>query len=160
MSGSSTAPKNHEGQLDLNRFFPYRLSTLDMAVSQAVAQLYSGRFNLSRQEWRIIAALGNHESMSAKELAAYSSLEKMQVSRAISRLKEADLILQQEDRDDRRYTRLSLSDQGRSVYRKIVPLVLAREEFILSALSEQEQEQLMQLMDKVYQKALELQKWG
>lgn len=160
MSGSVPAQKDTDIQLDLTHFFPYRLSTLDMAVSQAVAQLYSGRFNLSRQEWRILAALGNHESMSAKELAAYSSLEKMQVSRAISRLKQTGLIHQQEDRDDRRYTRLSLSDHGRAVYRKIVPLVRAREEFILSALTGEEQQQLLELMDKVYQKAVELQKWG
>ena len=146
--------------LNLPSFFPYRLSTLDMAVSQSVSQLYTGRFKLSRQEWRIIAALGSNDSMSAKEIAAYSSLEKMQVSRAISRLKNEQLIIQQENQDDRRYTSLSLSDKGLATYKKIVPLVLAREEFILSALSEEEQQQLAELMDKVYDKAKELQQWG
>ena len=146
--------------LDLTTFFPYRLSTLDMAVSQSISQLYTGRFNLSRQEWRIIAALGCNNAMSAKEIAAYSSLEKMQVSRAISRLKKEGLIHQQENRDDRRFSRLSPSDRGMSTYKKIVPLVLAREEFILSALSEEEQQLLSELMDKVYNKAKELQQWG
>lgn len=160
MNGPTPTAKDPQSQLDLAGFFPYRLSTLDMAVSQAVAQLYTGRFNLSRQEWRIVAALGSHEAMSAKELAAYSSLEKMQVSRAISRLRQANLLIQQEDREDRRYTRVSLSEQGRSVYRKIVPLVLAREEFILSALSAEEKVQLTELMNKIYDKALELQQWG
>ncbi|WP_432472634.1 MarR family winged helix-turn-helix transcriptional regulator [Amphritea sp. HPY] len=147
-------------RLNLPSFFPYRLSTLNMAVSQSVAQLYTGRFKLSRQEWRIIAALGCNDSMSAKDIAAYSSLEKMQVSRAISRLKKEQLIIQQENRDDRRYTSLRLSDKGLATYKKIVPLVLAREEFILSSLSEEEQKQLAALMDKVYQKAKELQQCG
>jgi len=146
--------------LDLTTFFPYQLSTLDMAVSQSISQLYTGRFNLSRQEWRILAALGCNNAMSAKEIAAYSSLEKMQVSRAISRLKKEGLILQQENRDDRRFSRLSLSDKGMSTYKKIVPLVLAREEFILSTLSEEEHQQLSELMEKVYNKAKELQQWG
>lgn len=151
---------NQDSLLNLPSFFPYRLSTLDMAVSQSVSQLYTGRFKLSRQEWRIIAALGSNDSMSAKEIAAYSSLEKMQVSRAISRLKKEQLIIQQENQDDRRYTSLSLSDKGLATYKKIVPLVLAREEFILSALTEEEQQQLAELMDKVYEKAKELQQWG
>ena len=146
--------------LNLSAFFPYRLSTLDMAVSQSVSQLYTGRFNLTRQEWRIMAALGNNRSMSAKEIAAYSSLEKMQVSRAISRLRKAELIVQMEDTKDRRYSRLSLSEKGLATYKKIVPLVLAREAFILSSLTDEEQQQLNTLMDKVYAKASELKQWG
>ncbi len=158
LAAKTTATKSVT--LDLASFFPYRLSTLDMAVSQSVAQLYSGRFNLTRQEWRIMAALGCNQAMSAKDIAAYCSLEKMQVSRALSRLKQAELIAQQEDRQDRRYSSLSLSEKGHTMYKKIVPLVLAREAFILSALSDEEQRQLNQLMEKVYAKANELQQWG
>lgn len=152
----------HKGdqQLELTRYFPHKLSTLNMVVSQSIAQLHLGRFQLSRQEWRILAALGNHRSMSAKELASYTSQEKMQVSRAIARLKHAELLCQQEDSNDRRYSLLSLTEKGKTTYRKIVPLALAREEFILSALTEAEQEQLLALMEKVHEKADELQQWG
>jgi len=151
---------NKELHLDLSQYFPYQLATLDTAVSQSISQLYSGRFNLNRQEWRIMAALGTKKAMSAKEISAHCNLEKMQVSRTISRLKDSELILQQEDHADRRYTRLSLTEKGKAIYRKLVPLILAREAFILSALSEEELDQLLSLMEKIRQKALELQQWG
>ena len=151
---------NIEAELDLARYFPYRLAILDTAVSKAVSQLYSGRFNLSRQEWRILALLGSNKTLSAKEIASKGNLEKMQVSRAISSLKRADLVDQHEDPDDRRFSRLNLTEKGRNTYKQIVPLVLAREEFILSSLTEQEQEQLLTLMGRVYEKAMELQQWG
>lgn len=153
--------KNRGGQqLELSRYFPHKLSILDTVVSQSIAQLHLGRFKLSRQEWRIIAALGNQKSMSAKELTNHTSLEKMQVSRALTRLKNAELLQQKEDSNDRRYSQLTLTEKGKVIYRKIVPLALAREEFILSALSEKEQEQLLSLMEKVHTKADELQQWG
>lgn len=160
MTTKHSVKNEGEQQLELTRYFPYKLSVLNTVVSQSIAQLYLGRFNLSRQEWRIIAALGIQRSMSAKELVTYTSLEKMQVSRAIARLRNDDMLYQQEDSNDRRYHLLSLTDKGKVTYRKIVPLALAREEFILSALTEEEQEQLLSLMEKVHDKADELQQWG
>ena len=160
MATKHSVKNKAEQQLELLRYFPYRLSILERVVGQSIAQLYLGRFNLNRQEWRIIAALGTQKSMSAKELTAYTNLEKMQVSRAISRLRTDEMLHQQEDSQDRRYSQLSLTEKGKSTYRKIVPLALAREEFILSGLTEQEQAQLFMLMEKVLDKADELQQWG
>ncbi len=160
MTTKHTAKNKSEQQLELSRYFPYKLSILNTVVSQSIAQLFLGRFNLSRQEWRIIAALENQKSMSAKELTAYISLEKMQVSRAITRLRKDEMLYQQEDSNDRRYNVLSLTEKGKATYRKIVPLALARESFILSSLTEEEQEQLLSLMEKVHAKADELQQWG
>ncbi|SER01449.1 DNA-binding transcriptional regulator, MarR family [Amphritea atlantica] len=160
MNDKHATQDTKEQHLDLSHYFPYQLATLDTAVSQSISQLYSGRFNLNRQEWRIMAALGNTNAMSAKEIAAHCNLEKMQVSRTISRLRDSELIHQQEDHDDRRYTRLSLTEKGRGIYKKLVPLILAREAFILSALSDEELHQLLGLMEKIRHKALELQQWG
>lgn len=160
MTTKHTAKNKREQQLELSRYFPYKLSILNTVVSQSIAQLFLGRFNLSRQEWRILAALENQKSMSAKELTAYISLEKMQVSRAITRLRKDEMLHQQEDSNDRRYNVLSLTEKGKATYRKIVPLALARESFILSSLTEEEQEQLLSLMEKVHAKADELQQWG
>ncbi len=160
MNNKQATQDNAEQYLQLSDYFPYQLSTLDTAVSRSMSQLYSGRFDLNRHEWRVMAALGNNKAMTAKEIGMHCNLEKMQVSRTVSRLKDSDLILQQEDNDDRRYTRLSLTEKGKVIYRKLVPLLLAREAFILSALSADELSQLLILMNKIGQKAQELQQWG
>ena len=147
-------------RLILSNFFPYRLAVFSDDVSKAIAQLYSGRFSLSRPEWRVIAALGDREGLTAKEIARSSTLDKTQVSRATARLVEAGLIMRTEDTQDRRNLHHSLTRRGRQVYREIVPLVLAREEYILSALTDSESLELERLINKVHQKALELQQWG
>lgn len=147
-------------RLRLADFFPYRLAVFSEDVSKSIAQLYGGRFNLSRQEWRVLAALGERAGLSAKEIAESSTLDKTQVSRATARLLKHGLIKREEDSRDRRHQRHRLSGKGRLVYKEIVPLVRAREAYILSTLTANETHELERLIGKVHRKALELQQWG
>ena len=146
--------------LSLEGFTPYRLAVLSHEVSNAVAQLYSERFNLSRPEWRVLAALGERKAMTAKEISDYSTMDKMQVSRAVARMLEDDVIASVEDERDRRRKILELTAKGAALHDKIVPLALARESFILSALTEEERAVFNTAVDKLVAKARELQQWG
>ncbi len=138
---------------ELGDFFPYRLAVLAERVSIAVAQLYADRFGISRAEWRVLAALGANGAMAAKDISAYSTLDKMQVSRAVARLEEADLITRAADDADRRAKILTLTPAGRALFRKIVPLAQAREEDLLQDLEPQERAVLEKAMDKVLARA-------
>ena len=142
--------------LELAQFFPYRLSVLADLVSNAVSQVYADRFDLTRAEWRLLAALGVNRKMVAKDLGPYSALDKMQVSRAVQRLEDAGYIQRHEDTDDRRSKVLQLTAAGRALYQKIWPLVVAREEYILSALEPGERSVLARVMEKVQRRTAEL----
>ncbi|MCG5236904.1 MarR family winged helix-turn-helix transcriptional regulator [Xanthobacter oligotrophicus] len=134
-------------------FFPYRLAVLAENVSQAVAQLYGDRFQITRAEWRVLAALGANNGMAAKDIGAYSTLDKMQVSRAVARLEEANLITRATDDADRRAKILTLTASGRALFQKIVPLARAREDYLLEDLDAQERAVLDKAMAKVLARA-------
>ncbi|HYA71933.1 MAG TPA: helix-turn-helix domain-containing protein, partial [Roseiarcus sp.] len=91
-----------EAPFELTRFFPYRLAVLAERVSLAVSQVYADRFDLTRAEWRVLAALGANREMAAKDVGPYSTLDKMQVSRAVARLERAGRLRREEDAHDRR----------------------------------------------------------
>ena len=146
--------------IELTAFFPYRLSMLDLAVSKALANLYSGRFNLSRNEWRSMAALGNLQPMSANEICQATDMDKVQVSRAVASLINNDLVVDEGDRRDRRRSKLRLTDKGMRIYRQIVPMAQAREAFLLSGISDEEYQQLLTIMDKLQDQARLLQQQG
>ena len=146
----------HDSPLRLQRFFPYRLATLQAAVSDCVGRLYHRRFALSHREWRVLATLAEFPGWSAREVAEHASLEKMPVSRAVSRLTARGLLTQAPDRRDGRVQRLWLTDEGERLYRRIVPLVLALEEALLEALTPAERAQLEALMDKLLARTAEL----
>jgi DNA-binding MarR family transcriptional regulator len=152
-AGRPAAGEARGDGFDLTRFFPYRLAVLAERVSLAVSQLYADRFDLSRAEWRVLAALGANRTMAAKDIGPYSTLDKMQVSRAVARLEAAGLIRREADASDRRAKILRLTPAGRATYQKIVPLVQAREDYLLGGLDEAERVRLEQIMAEIEARA-------
>jgi len=135
--------------LDLPRFFPYRLSVLQQRVSKAVSQHYHDEFDLSRIEWGVMATLAMFDNISAKDICEFTHLEKMQVSRAIARMKTNDLVIQRTSDLDHRATQLSLTDTGRGIYGRIAPMVKTEEQKILAHLSAAEQAQLSKILARL-----------
>ncbi|GAB56038.1 probable transcriptional regulator, marr family protein [Glaciecola punicea ACAM 611] len=143
--------------LILERYLPYRLSILSNRTSSLVAQSYKDRFGLSITQWRIMAVLGEYPGASADEISAKTQIEKSLISRAISNLLNRNLIQRQISKEDKRRTKIDLTETGYDVYSQIVPLSLKYEEQILSCLSDDEQALLSELIDRLYVNAVKLQ---
>ena len=141
--------KKSSETLDLRLFFPYRLSVLQQLVSKAISQHYHDEFDLNRIEWRVMATLAMFDSISARDICEFTHVAKMQVSRAIARLKKSDLVIQKVSDADHRATQLSLTDEGWQIYRRIVPMVKTEEQEILAHLSAAEQGQLLKILAKL-----------
>jgi DNA-binding MarR family transcriptional regulator len=142
-------PNDALERLDLDHFLPYRLSILSNKVSDAIARHYSDRFGLSVPEWRVMAVLGQSPGLSARDVAARTAMDKVQVSRAVATLVNLRRVQRDGDEADGRVTRLSLTPKGRAIYDEIVPLALHLEAVLLAALSSAERETLDRLMDKL-----------
>ena len=146
--------------MDLQSFLPYRLAVLTESVSRGIAQVYAQRFDLSREEWRVLAALGQAGRMKTQAALLTTTLDKMQVSRAVSRLERKGFVEREEDTEDRRNRILRLTAAGRAAYRRIEPMVLARETFLLEALDEEERAALDRALDKLVERARQLERQG
>ena len=136
-------------ELDLQRYFPYRLARLAEQVSLAVAEVYAERFALTRQEWRVLAILGVRPEIATKEIGPLTTLDKMQVSRAVQGLEARGIASRKHHPGDRRELIVSLTPAGRSLYRKIVPFALARETELLGVLTAEEVKVLDRVMGKL-----------
>lgn len=139
--------------MQLADFFPYRLAVLADQVSQCMAQVYAARFQLTRDEWRVLAALHENPTMKTGDAIAHTTMEKMQASRAITRLEEGGFVSRTEDEHDRRHRVLSLTPAGKALVKKIIPLVQAREAFLLADLDDQEREMLDRVLGKLTERA-------
>lgn len=136
-------------KLALNAFLPYRLVSLADQVSRMISNIYTEQFDLTRPEWRILASLEELGSVSATEICAHSTQDKMTVSRAVSGLEAKGLLRRHHHPQDRRNKRLELTPAGQALYQQIVPLILAREAHLLAALSAEECHVLNRLLDKL-----------
>jgi len=137
--------------LELERFLPYRLSILSNRISQAIAAAYQQRFDLSMTEWRVMAVLARYDGdgLSASEVASHTEMDKVAVSRALSRLVAAKRVSRRAHDGDKRRSVLRLSAAGWKVHDAVAPLARAHERELLARLSADERRALQAILDKL-----------
>lgn len=107
---------------DLSAFLPYQLAVAAARVSKGFADRYRAEFGLSIPEWRVLAHLAGDDAVSVREIHARVDMDKSKVSRAAARLEEAGLIEKRENAADRRLLDMRLTDKGRDLIGRIVPI--------------------------------------
>ncbi len=142
--------------LILEKYLPYRLARLSTTVSATVARAYDKAWGLSIPEWRVIAILGRHPGLSAVEVAEQTFLDKVAVSRAVTKLIKAGRIDRQFADADRRRSILNLSEKGREVHDGVAALALKFERELLEGIDPEEVERFDAVMDKLLDKAKRL----
>jgi DNA-binding MarR family transcriptional regulator len=140
-------------ELILEDFLPYRLSVLSHTISTTIANVYEKRFGVSIPEWRVIAILGRFPGLSAVEVADRTMLDKVAVSRAVTKLIRNGRIDRQFADADRRRSILNLSDDGRQVHDEIAPLALAFEHDLLQGISAEDYDAFNIVIERLLAKA-------
>jgi DNA-binding MarR family transcriptional regulator len=121
--------------LHLADYLPYRLSVTASAVSAMIAAAYKEQFNLPIPQWRLIAILSEHHSLTQQQLVPLSTMDKQTISRAARSLLQRKLLARATSTDDRRAYRLRLTAAGRRLYRQVAPLALKYETQLLAGMN-------------------------
>jgi DNA-binding MarR family transcriptional regulator len=140
-------------ELRLEDFLPYRLAVLSSTVSTTVAKAYDKRFGVSIPEWRVIAVLGRFPGLSAVEVAERTLMDKVAVSRAVTKLIKNGRIDREFDDTDKRRSILNLSEDGKKLHDEIAELALQFERDLLLGFSAEELENLNDIMVRLLARA-------
>ncbi len=140
-------------ELRLEDFLPYRLAVLSTTVSTTVARAYDKRFGVSIPEWRVIAVLGRFPGLSAVEVAERTLMDKVAVSRAVTKLIKNGRIDREFDDTDKRRSILNLSEEGKKLHDEIAALALQFERDLLLGFSAEELENLNGIMERLLARA-------
>ena len=140
-------------ELNLEDFLPYRLAVLSHTVSTTIAKIYEAKFGVSIPEWRVIAILGRFPGLSAVEVADRTMLDKVAVSRAVTKLIKGGRIDREFADADRRRSILNLSEEGKKVHDEIAPLALDFETELLQGIDAQDYETFNVVLERLLGKA-------
>jgi DNA-binding MarR family transcriptional regulator len=140
-------------ELDLEKFLPYRLSVLSHTISTTIAKAYESKFGVSIPEWRVVAILGRFPGLSAVEVADRTMLDKVAVSRAVTKLIKNGRIDREFADADRRRSILNLSEEGKKVHDEIAPLALAFERELLQDIGEEDYKTFNVVLERMLGKA-------
>jgi len=140
-------------ELILENFMPYRLSVLSNTVSTTVARAYDKRFKVSIPEWRVIAVLGRFPGLSAVEVAERTLMDKVAVSRAVTKLIKNGRIDREFADADKRRSILNLSEAGKQLHDEIATLALDFEQDLLEGLTVEQLEQFDVILERLLARA-------
>jgi DNA-binding MarR family transcriptional regulator len=138
----------------------YRILVLSNTLGKGAVRFYTRRLGIPLAEWRLIAALALHEPISMNALSAELNTDKAWISRVVAALIKKGLVKSNVDEIDARKVILSLTEQGKALYEKAVPLVQKRQEVLLSVLTKSESEMMDRLLSKLQRRAEEMLRGG
>lgn len=147
---SSSAP----GPNNFKELFSFRLNVLTHRMSQLAARVNQEAFDLDPREWRILGLLGTTAPLSLQALANEVAVDKSQASRIVTGLIERGLLQRSTNDEDGRSIHLTLTIKGKSLYRKVFPQAVQRNETLLSVLNAKERKVFEEAMEKLSTKAV------
>ena len=133
----------------LEQFLTYRLHVLNKLAERGIGERYQEKLDITLPEARVIASVGSFGPFSIMDLARHANLDKSQASRAAEALIKQGLVMREASEDDGRVVLVSLTAEGRALYRRVMPVARKWNEDFFACLDESEQVSLSNALDKV-----------
>ncbi len=132
---------------DLAEFLPYQLAYISERVSRRLSVEYGQSHGLTVAEWRVLVNLQRLGTASVRDIQVFTNLEKSRVSRAVSRLESAGLVMKQTSRQDARLVEIALTARGVKVLQAILPAATGIEAQLLDGLSEDQKQAFFEIVE-------------
>ncbi|WP_233829917.1 MarR family winged helix-turn-helix transcriptional regulator [Paraburkholderia sp. ZP32-5] len=133
----------------LEQFLTYRLHVLNKLAERGISARYQAKLGVTLPEARVIAAVGSFGPFSIMELARHANLDKSQASRAAEALIRQGLVQREASAEDGRVVLVSLTPEGRALYRKVMPIARKWNGDMFDCLDDDEKAALGTALDKV-----------
>ncbi|MCS7004801.1 MAG: MarR family transcriptional regulator [Cytophagales bacterium] len=115
------------------------------------------RFNLENIDltvdmWLILNSLHQKNGQNQQQISADIQKDKSSVTRILDNLAKRGLIQRTDDSKDRRNKIIHLTDSGRALIQRILPLVIEDNRFIEAHFSEDELKSCKRLLQQIYER--------
>ncbi|MDG1415557.1 MAG: MarR family transcriptional regulator [Alphaproteobacteria bacterium] len=104
---------------------------------------------ITRSEYLLLMALSHYPVLTAQDVSRLSGRPRNSISRAVHRMLAVGHLARDPDPTDARQARLSITETGRALHRQIAERIRVYQEEVLSPLTEQERETVVNLLTKV-----------
>ena len=142
-------------QAGLEQFLTYRMHVLNKLSDRGISERYQTKLGITLPEARVIASVGSFGPFSVMDLAKHANLDKSQASRAAEALIQRGLDAREPSAEDGRAVVISLTPEGRALYRKVMPIARKWNADLFACLDDAEAQALGRALDKVIAHALD-----
>ena len=104
-------------------------------------------YGITEQQWRIIRALHEKQSMEPRELCQFCQILSPSLTGILKRMEEMDLVEKKGIPGDKRRLKISLTAQGEQLIEKISPLISEQYRYLEEAYGPQVFDQLQKILE-------------
>ncbi len=142
---------DHPPRFDLDDYLPYLINRVGSIMALRFGEDVLARVGLSIAMWRVLAALSSHGAQRHTDLAGLTSIEVSTLSRIVTRLVRTGLVVRTPSKTSGREIAVGLSERGRSLVERLIPLGLRYQEIASAGLSAKERAVLRRALRHMYQ---------
>lgn len=136
---------------DLNQtIIPYIARTAKMIHFYLSDELKQYNFDLTRAQWVLLKRLHDEDGQIQNDLALITDRNKTSLTRLIHTMERKNLVVRISDEQDKRINRIYLTEKGKAIYQQTLPIIYGSLTKMQANLSEEEIEQLIFLLKKMY----------
>jgi DNA-binding MarR family transcriptional regulator len=143
----------------LSDFLPYKLAVATDSVVRVFEAHYGHSYNLTIAEWRALAVIAEHGTLSPTTVGQLATMDKVKVSRATQSLVSKGLLRQSPDPSDGRGRLLRLTRKGTTIHSGMVPLAERLQAQLFLGFSRSDQLALDRLLQKIITR-IEMNGWS
>jgi len=107
-------------------------------------------YDITPEQWGLLNQLWEKDEITQKELSEKSIKDQTTITRILDKLEWKGLVRRQTSLEDRRSYLIFLTDMGRNLESKLVPIAYEALNEALQGLSEEEIKQLKVLLNKIF----------
>ncbi len=144
-----TAELSDRPSRPIQQFVTYRMLKAHLALNAQASAVLDRVAGITLSQWRVLAFIGAGDARTSRAVTAASGLDPAQISRALRALEVEGLITINRLPEDRRTLALALTDKGRETFDAILPVMQARQQHLMDALSTEEQKMILGALEKL-----------
>ncbi|MBP0590663.1 MarR family transcriptional regulator [Paraburkholderia sp. LEh10] len=127
----------------------YRLKALTKIADRMSAELSREKLGVPYPEASIIGVIGTFGPQTIMDISRRANLDKSQASRTVDALLGKGILGRASSEEDGRSVIISLTAEGKRIFKKVGPTMDRRDKALFECLSEPEAEALRYLLDKI-----------
>jgi MarR family transcriptional regulator for hemolysin len=109
--------------------------------------------NVTRSKWAMIAVVSRHPGATQRHIAEALEMSEASAGRLVDRLCAEGLLERRDREDDRRAKAVYLTAAAESLQHQLSDIATLSEEHLFKGFSEEDLDQLMDYMDRLYENA-------
>ncbi|MFL1382371.1 MarR family winged helix-turn-helix transcriptional regulator [Nocardiopsis protaetiae] len=143
-------PTDETSSYQLTESVSYLVNRLGVRLRELFTEQLA-EHGLTVPAYRVLAALHHEGDQRLGDLASRTAIEQSTLSRLVSSMQRDGLVSRTRPEDNARTVAVNLTDRGRELVERVIPLVVEHERTITGGLGEEEVERFRRILRTMYE---------